>query len=128
MWGRFRKSVKEWDPVRVENRVEAGTPDVNLANGIWVELKWVRKAPKRGGIVVLDHYTAQQQCWHIRRHHAGGKVFILLKVANEWFLYYGHEAPEFLGKVDLETLRKKAIGKWKSKLNDAELRELLTSS
>lgn len=125
MWKRVRKALKGLDPVRVENRVEAGTPDVWYTEGA-LELKWVRQPPKKGGVVIIDHYTTQQQCWAIRRHHAGGKVFVLLKISDEWLLFKGESAPEFLGKVDLITLREKAIGKWKKQLIDQELRNLLT--
>ena len=127
MWGRVRKALKGLDPVRVENRVEYGTPDVNLVGGEWLELKWVRKAPKRGGILKIDHYTQEQKTWCERREHAGGRVFVLLKVSQEWLLFSGHIAVKYLGKVSLEELRKVAIGKWVKTLNDNELRILLTS-
>lgn len=129
MWGRVRTALKGLDPIRVENRVELGTPDVNLATGCWIELKWQRKAPKRGGILRLNHdMTQEQRVWAIRRHHAGGKVFLLLKVSNEWLLFYGYTAAEYLGKVSLEKLREVAIKVWVQKLNDQELREILTSN
>lgn len=127
MWGRVRKALKNLDPVRVENKIEKGTPDVNISSGEWIELKWQRKAPKRGGILKLDHdMTQEQRIWAVRRHHAGGKVFLLLKISNEWLLFYGYVAAEYLGKVTLETLREKAIKTWKIRINDQELREILT--
>lgn len=128
MWGRVRKALIGLDPVRIENRCELGTPDVNLSEGTWIELKWCRSAPKRGGVLKIDHYTTEQHTWAIRRHHAGGRVFVLLKVSNEWLLFYGHTAPEFLGKVSLNELREKAIKVWLQKLNDAELKELIIKS
>ncbi len=129
MWAGVRKTLKGLDPVRIENSCELGTPDVNISTGAWVELKWTRKAPKRGGIVKLDHdMTTEQRTWAVRRHHAGGKVFLLLKIGPEYLLFYGHVAAEFLGKLTLEELREKAIGKWKIKINDRELRELLTKN
>lgn len=126
MWGRVRKALKGLDPVRVENRVELGTPDVNYVEG-WLELKWQRKAPKRGGILRLDHeFMLEQRVWAIRRHHAGGRCFLFLKIQNEWLLFYGYVAAEFLGYSTLEQLREKAIKVWKNQLNDQELREILT--
>ena len=129
LWSRVRKALKHLDPVRIENRLEKGTPDVNLATGEWLELKWQRKAPKRGGILKLDHdMTLEQRIWAIRRHHAGGKVYLLLKIGNEYLLFKGYVAAEFLGKLTLDQLREKAIGVWKVKLNDRELNELLKKS
>lgn len=129
MWGRIRKALKNFDPIRIENKCEKGTPDVNISNGAWIELKWQRKAPKRGGILKLDHdYMTEQRVWAIRRHKAGGKVFLLLKVANEYLLFYGYVAAEFIGKVTLEELREKAIKTWQQKLNDQELCQILTNN
>lgn len=128
MWGRVRKALKGLDPVRVENRVEAGTPDVNYVFG-WVELKWMRKKPKREGTILhLDHeMTTEQRTWAVRRHHAGGKVFLLLKISTEWILFKGEVAAEYLGYSTLEQLREKAIKVWDKKLNDGELRTILTN-
>lgn len=124
MWGRVRKALKGLDPVRVENRCEAGTPDVNYVEG-WIELK-IADAPKRGGIITIDHYTPQQRTWAVRRHHAGGRVWLFLKISNEWLLFQGHIAAEYIGYTTLEQLREKATKVWKIQLNDRELRELLT--
>lgn len=126
MWVRVRKAIQELDPVRVENKVEAGTPDVWYTEGA-IELKWQRKIPKRGGILRLDHdMTTEQRVWAIRRHHAGGKVFLLLKASNVWILLKGIVAAEYLGKVSLEELKEKAEKVWVQKLNNQELREILT--
>jgi hypothetical protein len=126
LWGRVRRAIRHLDPVRVENRVEAGTPDVWYSEGA-LELKWMRIAPKRGGIVKLDHdYTLEQRVWAIRRDKAGGKVYVLLKIGSEYLLFKGIVAAECLGYSTLEQLREKAIGKWRVKLNDKELGDLLT--
>lgn len=129
MWVRVRKALRNLDPIRIENSCEKGTPDVNLAGGQWIELKWQRKPPKRGGILKLDHdMLKEQRVWAIRRDHAGGKVFLLLKVGNIWLLLKGIVAAEYLGKVTLEELKEKAEKVWVQKLNDHELREILTSN
>lgn len=127
MWKTVRKELKDLDPVRVENRVEAGTPDVNLAGGEWIELKWKRTKPKGSGILRLDHeMTMEQRVWAIRRHHAGGKTFVLIKISNIWILLKGYIAAEFLGKVSLIELYEKAEKVWLQKLNGQELRDILT--
>lgn len=126
MWGRVRKALKGMDPVRIENKCEKGTPDVNISTGSWIELKWQRKAPKRGGILKLDHeFMTEQRVWAERRAHAGGKSWVLLKVSNEWILLKGTVAAEYLEYTTLEQLKEKAEKVWVQKLNDAELRNLL---
>lgn len=127
MWGRVRKALKEEDPIRVENRVEAGTPDVNLRGGEWIELKWERRYPKKPEtVILLAHYTAQQRCWAIRRAHAGGRVFLLLKIGPEWILFKGEVAANYLNKSTIQELREVALGRWVNRLNDQELRNLIT--
>lgn len=124
MWGRVRKALAPLDPVRIENRLEKGTPDVWYVEGA-IELKWCRKIPKRGGIVHLDHeLTQEQRVWAIRRAHAGGRTWVLLKLETEYMLFKGEVAAEYLGYSTLEKLREVAVKTWK-KLNDKELREIL---
>ena len=126
LWSRVRKALRHLDPVRIENRLEKGTPDVNCVGDIWIELKWQRKAPKRGGILKLDHdMTLEQRIWAIRRHKAGGKTYVLLKIGPEYLLFKGYIAAEFLGKLTLEQLKEKALGVWRQKLNNQELNDLL---
>ena len=56
MWGRVRKALKGLDPVRIENKCELGTPDVNISTGAWVELK-IGYTPKRGGnLFIIEHW------------------------------------------------------------------------
>lgn len=128
LWSRVRKAIRDLDPVRVENRVEAGTPDVNFTLG-WIELKYQRRTPKKGGILKLDHdFSIEQRVWAIRRHRAGGKTYVLLKIGPEYLLFKGYIAAEFFGKLTLEQLREKALGIWKRKLDGKELNELLRMS
>lgn len=127
MWGRVRKALKGLDPIRIENRCELGTPDVNISSGEWIELK-IAEAPKRGGILKIEHYTPYQRTWAIRRNHAGGKVFLLLKVSNTWILLKGEVAAQYLNYTTIDELCKKAEKVWKIKLNDQELRDILTQN
>ncbi len=127
MWARVRKALKDLDPVRVENKIEKGTPDVNLADGSWIELKWQRKLPKRGGILKLDHDLLQEQrVWATRRIKAGGKSWVLLKAGSEYLLFKGDIAAQYIGYSTLEKLKEVAEKTWNKKLNDLELREILT--
>ena len=76
------------DPVRIENSLELGTPDVNYTGG-WLELKFAREWPRRGGPLKLAHFTPQQNAWIVRRVHAGGVVAVVLKVGKEWYALPG---------------------------------------
>lgn len=124
MWSVVRKALREFDPVRIENRCELGTPDVNISLGDWIELK-IAEPPKRGGPLRIDHYSIEQRVWAIRRHKAGGKVWVLLKVRTEWLLLKGEVAAEYLNYVNLEKLREIATKTWQKKLNHSELQKIM---
>lgn len=126
MWRCIRPKLKGLDPVRIENRCESGTPDVNYVEG-WIELK-IGCAPKRGGIFTIEHYSPEQRVWAIRRALAGGRVWMFVKVSNEWILLKGEIAAKYLNYTTLEELKEKAVKVWKRKLNDYELREILANN
>lgn len=84
----FVKLTKSLDPWRIENMLTAGTPDVNLSTGWWVELKWSRSWPVRASSHLrLDHYTDIQKSRLIQRWNAGGGAALLLQVRTEWFVF-----------------------------------------
>ena len=127
MWKTLRTALKPLDPIRVENRVLAGTPDVNLAGGAWIELKYVKRKPKNEEkIFVIPHYTPQQRLFSKRRERAKGKTFVLIKIANEWILLQGGVAAIYLNKVSLTQLKKVAIKIWKKTVNPKEIQYYLT--
>lgn len=89
------------DPVRVENPVGPGTPDVNLVTGAFIELKAIERFPVRASTIVrIQTYTAQQRVWLLRRWRAGGGAWLALYVAScrLWFLFDG-EAAQQVGRV-----------------------------
>lgn len=125
MRGRVVEALRPLDAVSIENGVGVGTPDVNYAEG-WIELKWVRSWPKRPDTpVVLEHFTREQRRWIDRRSRAGGKVFVLLKVGRDWFLFRGMDAARQLGELPRAGLEALALRRWSGGLNDAELIEVL---
>lgn len=124
MWQVVRVALRQFDPIRIENRCELGTPDVNLAPGDWIELK-IAEPPKRGGPLRIKHYSTEQRTWAIRRHKAGGRVWVLLKVRTEWLLIKGEVAAEILGNVNLEKLREASTGIWVKKLNHEQLQKII---
>jgi hypothetical protein len=127
MWKRVKRALTGCDAIRIENRCELGTPDCNIATGAWVELK-IADAPKRGGILTINHYSTEQRVWAVRRAHAGGKTFVLIKISNLWILLKGEVAAKYLNYTTIEELKGVAVKSWQPKLIDHELREFLTSS
>jgi hypothetical protein len=110
MWQTLRPLLAELDPVRVENLSSVGTPDVNYVGG-WIELKCLAAWPKKPETVVkVDHFTPEQRAWILRRCRAGGKVFVILRVANDWLLFGGAQAACSLGTWTKDrTLREAAL-------------------
>lgn len=116
------------DPVRVENPACPGTPDVNYLHG-WVELKYAERWPPKGGPLRLDHFTKQQRVWHVRRTHAGGRSFVLLKVGEtEWLLFKGEVAAARLGYAPREELYRLAAARWMRKPKPEEIKQCLAQS
>lgn len=126
-WDRVRPLLAGLDPVRVENAVSSGTPDVNCLLG-WIELKQIRAEdmPKRASTVVrLDHFTPEQRAWLTRRTHFGGAAWVLLLMGEEWLLIEGRTAAEHLGKMNTDETRQLASHRWAKKPSAEELQRAL---
>lgn len=106
MWGKLRPVLlaAKLDPVRIENPIHPGTPDVNLCDGRWIELKCIPGWPARESTVVrIAHYTPQQRVWLYRRwKYAPGSTLLLLEVCSErqWLLFDGDVAAKVVGRVN----------------------------
>ncbi len=101
------------DAVAVENPAYPGTPDVNYIDG-WIELKWVRALPANEDTQIkLDHYTPQQKLWIRRRHLAGGRVFLLVQIKKEWFLFKYPETNN-VGSLTRKQMIEQSYKYWKS--------------
>lgn len=126
MWEALRPLMKGLDPMRVENLVGIGTPDVNYTRG-WIELKYIGGWPVRDpdAIVKVDHFTPQQRVWIMRRALAGGRVFVFLKVGEEWLLFNGGWAARCLGRVGKEHLCRNALAHWTQKPTKEDLQKWL---
>ena len=104
MWKKVRPFLlaAKLDPVRVENPIHPGTPDVNLCDGRWIELKCIPRWPVRASTVVrIAHYTPQQRVWLYRRwKSAPGSTLLLLEVRAErqWLLFDGDVASKVVGR------------------------------
>lgn len=85
------------DPVRVENVLGTGTPDVNYTDG-WIELKDCPEGfPKRPGTVFTIPKLVErkeQVAWLMRRWEAGGACWLMIRVGREMFLFDGWSSRE----------------------------------
>lgn len=104
MWAKLRPVLlaAKLDPVRVENPIHPGTPDVNLCDGKWIELKCIEEWPVRATTNVrIGHYTPQQRVWLYRRwRFAPGTTFLLLEIIadQQWLLFDGNVAAKIVGR------------------------------
>lgn len=125
MWEELRPLLLELDPVRVENLVQSGTPDVNYTQG-WIELKYMERWPPRGGPLRIDHFTAEQRGWLTRRRTKKGRAFVLLKVgSSEWLLFDGLIAALYLGHEPRERLYEIVVARWTRKPSKKEIQPCL---
>ena len=136
------KLLKPLHAVSVENPTHAGTPDLNYGgrytlqepctvrkDGVthegvrtfkvylegWIECKWEKEWPKRGGPLRVDHYTHQQHVWARKRRHRGGACWLILTVGRDWILLDGAVAATLpLGDATREQLIDSAVAHWET--------------
>ncbi len=108
--------------IAVENRVGAGTPDVE-AMGAWIELKQLPSWPVRPTTIVsIVHFKPEQRLFLETRWERGGNAFLLLQVKREWVLLDGDVAAKIVGHVTRATLIANARYYWPTGID----KELLT--
>lgn len=80
------------DPVRVENVLHPGFPDVSYTRGL-IELKQMAAFPIRPSTLVrVPKYSGEQAGFLTRRWVKGGLSWLLVRVGREWFLWSGSQA------------------------------------
>ena len=122
---RVIRTLKPLDAQAIENPIGPGTPDVNYIEG-WIELKWLRQWPKRAeSIVRLSHFTTRQRRWLRNRFERGGNAWLLLQCQQEWLLFSGRDAHDYVGQVTRNGLYRYARMRWTRGLKDEELLECL---
>jgi len=137
MWAAMRPLLSGLDPVRVENMVNQGTPDVNYRGG-WIELKYAPKWPALPTTPLrVHHFYKEQRVWLYRRAVTGGKVFVMLKVGEEWLLFEGKVAAYCLWSMPEEMMERmtgdgtrgslysQCLVRWLSKPSKEELQKWL---
>lgn len=101
---RVMDALRTWDPRRVENTVDPGTPDIEYIGG-HIEDKQIRNWPKRPDSPLrVPHYTAGQRGWHRRRRRAGGRVHVVIEVGTDVFVFDAADAAEGLGNWTMEQM------------------------
>jgi hypothetical protein len=126
MWSKLRPILlaARLDPVRVENPIHPGTPDVNLSCNIWMELKCIPSWPVHAErCVSIRHFSNEQRVWLYRRwKYAPGSTCLLLEVRAErqWLLFDGDVATRIVGRSTAAEHRRSA----RAVLHVRELAEL----
>lgn len=112
--------LRPLDGQPIENSLKGGTPDVNFIEG-WMELKWLRMWPVRGGVVLLPHYTLGQRLWIKRRGQRGGIVMLVLQVGKQW-LFFDWKYTWYVGRTETRAdLEENAMMHFPNGLKNKEL-------
>lgn len=116
----------KWHWQRHEDKAANGIPDVSYgAEKVcgWIELKYLKKMPK---IVRLANLTQQQKFWLMERGAFGGHTFILLRIANSYYLFSYKAAETLRIGIGAEYLETVAMHYWHGNINFEELYTCLT--
>lgn len=106
---RVMDALRGFDPMRVENAVGPGTPDIEYIGG-WIEDKQLKAWPSRADTPVrVPHYTTQQRAWHSCRRRAGGRVHVVIEVARDVFVFDAADAASGLGHWTREQMERRAL-------------------
>ena len=114
--------LKPLDPIRIENALTTpGIGDINISTG-WIEAKNLKSYPKRPSTPVRLHhpYTDDQKRWAQKRTAAGGKVWLVVKVASDWYIFLPPES-YLVGELTKEEMQQKAIAWFHFEPPQAEL-------
>lgn len=105
----LKPRIASLDPQRVENVLNAGTPDVWYTHGA-IEMKYLERWPVRPLTPVRVQTLVdkpEQVAWLTRRWYAGGPAYLMLRVDKQYLLFAGPHAKlvrEGLVKPDLQAL------------------------
>lgn len=132
LWKTVRKNMKgHWQPTRVENPANPGTPDIyftmkkNSAMG-WIELKHVPEWPKRETTTLkIKHFTPQQRVFIKVHGELGANIYVLLQVARDYFLLEWDLALK-IGTLTRGDLFREAYW-WKNRIDFRDLIFLLSN-
>lgn len=119
--------LKPLDPIRIENALTTpGIGDINISSG-WIEAKNLKAYPKRESTPVRLHhpYTDDQKLWAQRRTAAGGKVWLVVKVASDWYIFLPPES-YLVGELTKDEMKQKAVAWFHFEPPQAELLKIFS--
>jgi len=131
LWRYLKKKIgREWDATRHEDSIGSGVPDVSFGyrekNG-WIELKYLKKFPARESTTIrIPHLTKAQCNWLINRNVKGRNCWILIQIANEYFLFSASAIGYIWHHVlTANQFRKVATGHWIKSIDKDEFLRIL---
>jgi hypothetical protein len=114
---------------RVENTVEAGTPDVYIRSthgSCWAELKYLAAFPKKAtSIVKIPHYTDNQRLWLREEGILGGNAWLFVQVDHDYFLFDWRAAQDVTGWTAF-SWRQHAVRCWSGRCDWGEFVRITT--
>lgn len=128
VWQVVRPHLKRLHAQRIESPITPSFPDVEYVGGT-VELKYEKEWPKRSTTnlnVKSVKRNPRQRNWWKRRCSSGGRCFVLLRVADDWLLFWGMDASELLCYSNKLKLIERAIKHWEKRINGEELCQILS--
>jgi hypothetical protein len=117
-----------WDAQSHEDKYSSGIPDLSYgANGIngWIELKHI-KSWKGDRPVKPDKYTVIQVNWLNKRQKCGGHCFIMIKIADDYYLLDAIKAKAVKSGMTKQQYETNSISHWHRSVSPQGLLCLLT--
>lgn len=112
----------------IENVAGLGTPDVEFCFG-WIELKFLERYKRNCDIspVLIPHFTTDQRRFLKKRWLTNESSYLLLQIGNQWLLFTGAVAAEYVGRATRPQLLELSTSSWENGFRRGELRECLAT-
>lgn len=99
LWAYLKRGMTtKWHATRIESSAGNGVPDVSFAIpgrwNSWVELKYVREWPKKDATKVKLPLRPEQKLWIKNRGSVAGDVWVMVRIADAFFLLTWEQAVE----------------------------------
>lgn len=119
-----------WDVQSHEDKFSLGIPDLSFgANGKngWIELKQIKGYPANPETLMKpEHYTASQVNWIKRRGKKATNCFVLVKVADDYYLFHWVYAKHVRMGMTAGDYKTHCHGFWQGNIDPQELLTALT--
>lgn len=119
-----------WHTQSHEDQFSEGIPDLSFGsrgvNG-WIELKFIEKYPiKLTTPIKPKKYTPEQVNWLTKRGKKGGLCWVLVKVAEDFFLFSFGQARRVRAGMTREEYRKFSVMVWTRSIDPDQFIEVIT--